>query len=311
MHTLTTFGQTFTAPENWDEITRDQVLFLIRAMNEGQSYNTLMFRLVVEFFQLPTKKMSFLKHSRPRRYEEYCADLLTATDGLFDFLFEKTTTPPNSSPSEGLGEIIIAKKLTRQLLPEYNGFYGPKAGLSNVQIWEFTMAEAAFMELASSDSTQRHGGHGVAQRDMEALDRLIATIYRPARADVERWRESDEYNLDDRRVFNDQLIERDMLLVKEWPQEIKDLIFIFFFSCREALQGMFPKIYRNRLKKKGGKAASWTDVILQQATEEKKEADEIAERNMMTFLRQRELVIEDAEYQQDEFEKITNKNKRT
>jgi len=89
------------------------------------------------------------------------------------------------------------------------------------------------------------------------------------------------------------------------------LIFIFFFSCREALQEMFPKIYKNRLKKKDGKASSWTDVILQQATEEKKEADEIAVRNMMTFLRQRELVIEDAEYQQDEFEKITNKNKRT
>ena len=298
MHTLTTFGQTFTAPENWDEITRDQVLFLIRAMNEGQSYNTLMFRLVVEFFQLPTEKMTFLKHSRPGRYEEYCADLLTATEGLFDFLFEKTAPPPNSPPLEGLGEVIIAKKLTRQLLPEYNGFYGPKAGLSNVQIWEFTMAEAAFMEF-------------VEKKETVMLDMLIATLYRPERSDVAKWRKSDKYNLDDRRVFNDQLIARDMLLVKDWLPEIKTLIFIFFFSCREALQGMFPKIYKNRLKKKDGKAASWTDVILQQATEEKKEADEIAERNMMTFLRQRELVIEDAEYQQDEMKKITNKNKKT
>ena len=298
MHTLTTFGHTFTAPENWNEITRDQVLFLIQLMNRGQSYNAVMFCLVVEFFQLPTEKMTFLKHSRPGRYEEYCADLLTATEGLFDFLFEKNTPTPNSPPSEGLGEVIIAKKLTRQLLPEYNGFYGPKAGLSNVQIWEFTMAEAAFMEF-------------IEKKNPEALDRLIATIYRPERADITRWRASDRYNLDDRRVFNDQLIERDMLLVKDWSQEIKTLIFIFFFSCREALQGMFPKIYKNRLKKKDGKAASWTDVILQQATEEKKEADEIAERNMMTFLRQRELVIEDAEYQQDEMEKITNKNKRT
>jgi hypothetical protein len=74
---------------------------------------------------------------------------------------------------------------------------------------------------------------------------------------------------------------------------------------------LFPRIYNNRLKKKAGKAATWADIILQQAREEKKEADEIAERNLMVFLKQRELDIEDAEWQQDEMDKMMNKNRKT
>ena len=315
MHYIETLGKTFTAPENWDEITLQQALFLIRLMNSGKEYDEVMFRLAVEFFRLPTGELTRFKYSRKNRYRDYCADLLTATEPLFEFLFEKKgqktvqtqpeTQEVNPPPSEEQEEVlVIAKKLTRQLLPEHNGLYGPSAGLSNVKIWEFTMAETAFMEIVETKNRTSQ----IANRT--SLDKLIATLYRPMRSDGEAWRASDSYDLDDRRVFNDHLIERDMLLVKDWQQEIKELIFLFFFSCREALQTQFPKIYKNRLKKKGGKSASWADIILQQAREEKKEAEQIAERNLLLFLRQRELDIEDAEYQQDEMEKITNKNKR-
>jgi hypothetical protein len=307
MHSIQTLGKTFTAPSDWSEVTRDQILFLIRLMNSGKDYDEVMFRLIVEFFQLPTTRLTNFKHSRPKRYREYCGDLLTLTEGLFDFLFEKISPSPNSSPLERLEEVIIAKQLTRQLLPEYNGFYGPRDNLNNVTIWEFTVAEAAFMEFIESANKKSEQTSPLGR----AADKLIATLYRPPRSDVEAWRQSDQYNLDDRRIFNDQLIERDMLEVKNWDNDIKELIFLYFFSCREALPTMFPKIYKNRLKKKSDKSATWSDIILQQAKEEKKEPEQISERNLMIFLRQRELDIEDAEYQQDEMDKITNKNKNT
>lgn len=289
MHTLKTLGRSFSAPASWQEVTKEQLLFIIRLMNSGCPYDEIQFRMVVELFRIPEKKLTFFKYSRPARYRDYCADLLTATEGLFDFLFDRIKTDESEI-------VVISKKLTNQLLPEYQGFYGPTSGLSNVQIWEFTMAEAAFMDF-------------VERKEPKHIDRLVATLYRPSRSDVDTWRASDRYNLDDRRIFNDQLIERDMEAVKRWPQEVKELIFIFFFSCREALSASFPKLYRNRLKKKGSGSASWTDIILQQARLEHKEAEQISERNMMIFLRQRELEIIDAEEQQDEIERIKNKHK--
>lgn len=109
---------------------------------------------------------------------------------LCNFLFEEST-------------------LTKNMLPAYRGLMGPADNFDNLRMNEYAFAQNFFE--AAKDT-----------QDKEALDKLVATLYRPEGGDAD---------MDNRQPFKEGEMLQRAKLVKHWPQYIKELIFIWYEGC--------------------------------------------------------------------------------
>ncbi|MGN6293760.1 MAG: hypothetical protein ACTHMV_13535 [Chitinophagaceae bacterium] len=117
-------------------------------------------------------------------------------------------------------------RITRQLIPEYGGMYGPSGDFDNFKMAEFHFSEQYYREL-------KEGG--------DSLDKLVGVLYRPGKSGYDRRRDPDG---DTRIPFNENLITWSAKKISRWPNAVKISIFIWYDSCRQALEENNPLVFK-------------------------------------------------------------------
>lgn len=123
--------------------------------------------------------------------------------------------------------LLQDNQLTRNVIPEYRGLYGPGDDFSNLVVAEFVFAEQ-YYSIYKDD------------KEVAALDMLIATLYRPGKLFYNKSLNKDG---DIRRPFNDFVIPYYQKKVSKWPLDVKLAILHWYDGCRSKLVADNPNVF--------------------------------------------------------------------
>lgn len=176
----------YNFPETWNELTGDQLVQVLQVLEKDWPAEKKLLRLVQRLAGLSSRRFLFAD-----------VDEIAEYFYLLQFLLEGNT-------------------LTKNLLPEYKGFYGPADSLSNLLVKEYIYAESYYLAYKEQGS-------------LLDLDNLVAVIYRPGK-------EHYDYQLnpdgDQRIAFNENLIGHYGSQLHHWSLEVKQAIVHWFEGCR-------------------------------------------------------------------------------
>jgi hypothetical protein len=110
--------------------------------------------------------------------------------------------------------------LTKQLITYYRGMYGPADDFDNLTMGEWNACEIFYRDLVEESSD-------------EALDKLVAVLYRKAKPEYDRKLNTDG---DIRQPFKMFEIDYYSKKIKHWPAEVKLSVLLWFDGCREQLK---------------------------------------------------------------------------
>jgi len=117
-------------------------------------------------------------------------------------------------------------KISKQLIPNYKGFYGPKDELDNFTLSEFYFAEKFYADHINGDET--------------ALNKLVAVLYRKGKFFYHKTKDKDG---DVRVPFNGNLVEYYSRSIASWPAAVKQAILLFYDGCRARIAETNPDIF--------------------------------------------------------------------
>lgn len=110
------------------------------------------------------------------------------------------------------------KGLTKQLILEYDGLFGPSDELGNLVMQELVFSDSYFQQWSEH------------KEDLVMLDKLVAVLYRPAKEGYEFDKDPDG---DAREEYNQNLCNwRALHQVKNWPLNVKLAIAAWYDACR-------------------------------------------------------------------------------
>lgn len=115
-------------------------------------------------------------------------------------------------------------KLTAQLIPKYNGLWGPAKEFDNLTMGEWNACEIFYNVIRDADD----------EKESEcALNNLIAVLYRNPKLFYNKCKDKDG---DIRELFNSHTIGyRAQKKIVHWPAELKLAILMYYEGCRELL----------------------------------------------------------------------------
>lgn len=119
--------------------------------------------------------------------------------------------------------LIKTTNLTRQLLPEYRGLYGPSSNFDNLRMNEFAFSQNYYEAYRDDD------------RNIDALNRLVATLYRAPGGD--------EKDGDIREPFSEAVMLKTVETVAGWPFYIREMIYFWYGGCLEQLMDQYNDIF--------------------------------------------------------------------
>lgn len=238
-----------TTPTSWNELTRHQLLAFTKYALKAEDALLGKMWFVVALLQVRWWQVK-------KQIALYLADHSQVNDILAhaNFLYEDNA-------------------LTKQLIPSVRvgmlWFYGPADRLKNITIAEFIFAHAYWVK------------HKKDQTDEEALNMMIATLYRPAKP--KKQRKGPHYDGDIRQQFNQYLVEERAAKVAKLPRHVKDAILIFFDGCIQYMEQQYPKIFSNN----EGNAGSYgmVEVLHTMAGDKFGDFDKVQQSRMMDILR--------------------------
>jgi hypothetical protein len=121
--------------------------------------------------------------------------------------------------------------ITEQLIPSYKGYHGPAPDFDNLRMKEFHLTELFYRGTITKDK----------EEEQEALNHLVAILYRPAKKGYDKKRDPDG---DIRQDFNHNELPYHTSIVSKWPAEIKQAIYIWYDSCRQDLIDQNPMVFK-------------------------------------------------------------------
>jgi len=185
----------YTIPTCWNELTRKQLLSVMES-------------LFVKAFDINQGRLQLLKILTGMSWWQF---FRTSTAQLQEFFY--------------LTDFIISDRtnLTRQILEEYRGLYGPASDFDNLLMSELALCDNLFMRWSE-------------ERDKtEYLDELISMLYRPVRKGtlLKRYDKKINPEGDVREEFNqNKCFYRARKIVKHWPLSVKLAIATWYDGCR-------------------------------------------------------------------------------
>ena len=117
--------------------------------------------------------------------------------------------------------------LTKNLIPSYEGYYGPADNFGNLVVSEYIFTESHYTLYREHDS-------------LTDLNCLIAVMYRPGKRSYD-FRLNPEG--DTRVPFNDNLVGYHAQYIQKWPMSIKLAILHWYEGCRNNLINQYPDIF--------------------------------------------------------------------
>lgn len=120
--------------------------------------------------------------------------------------------------------IFEIKALTKQLIPEYEGLYGPSSEWHNLTMEEWNDCEVYYYLFTN-------------ENDTTALDKLIGILYRECKKDYNH-----QINIDgDCRVpfnqYQSEYIAKEK--ISQWPQSVKMAILAWYDGCRQSVTELY------------------------------------------------------------------------
>lgn len=133
--------------------------------------------------------------------------------------------------------VFEENSLTKNLLPKYQGFYGPADNFGNLQICEFIFTEQFYQQYKE-------------EGNIEYFNTLIAILYRPAKKGYNKHRNEEG---DIRESYNDNVTALYARKVACWPSAVKEAILFWYEGCRASLINNNPDVFGGT----GGEAAKY------------------------------------------------------
>lgn len=106
--------------------------------------------------------------------------------------------------------IFATQNLTRNPLPAYKGHHGPADNFDNLRMNEFAYSQTFYEEYRANEQP-------------EALDKLVATLWRPGGGNAE--------DGDRRQVFKEAPMMARIKQVQKWPSHLKEAIYHWYGGC--------------------------------------------------------------------------------
>lgn len=200
----------FYLPENFNELTGKQLISINELLLLNVPKYIVRLKLLqvllglrsLAFFMLPVDlKQRMLFYTKPAEDFNVNDD---ETESSIDWLFTKNS-------------------LTTQLIPCYNGFYGPKTEFDNLRVKEFHVAELAYEEYIKTEAE-------------DALNKLVAVLYRPCKNGYDH---KLDYDGDARIIFNPNTLPHFTSIVSKWPVAVRVSIFQWYDGCREYIKDLY------------------------------------------------------------------------
>ena len=217
MNIITIDGKNFTLPASWNELTRDQLIYLADLFSQKLSVIDFKAHLLWKFLKI--KKNIFA------RIDEEDAYGLTNT---FQFLLDDV-------------------KLTSNLIPRINRFYGPSNAMMDCAFGEFTKAQMCLEDYSRSGEDKY-------------LDQLVAILYRSKK---KLWwiRKSFSESTDCRVKYLDKYLPDRTKAMAKADHNIKYAVFLFVTGVLSSLPDKFPNVYRKKDDNETG-TGGWASLII-------------------------------------------------
>lgn len=213
-------------PSCWEELTDAQFAFVMQSWLkvEDGKLNIYEFLLLVlyHFLGITRSPLDQWKDARLAKseIEQKFANIWQLSETLH-WLYREEETP------EGM-EAILNYNEIRNRIPELRNdagtlLIGPAFGLTDITFGEYRAAWSSFEAFGTG-------------RQHDDLDRFIAVLYRPERADYHRLKMQPGFDGVRREAFNRHLIEHYATLLKNVPFWEKQTIWLWFFNCDRFLK---------------------------------------------------------------------------
>lgn len=234
MRILTLGNENINIPNNWNELTQKQLLWL--ASVDFNKLDLRMFRF--DLFRVITEIK--VKKFRVYLHNEYCYrikykrkiylisvnDLTEILEQLFDFLFKKRVEQTKYGNETTL---YVDSKLYKNLLPYikkgFRKYYGPADALTNITFEEYIRASVCYNNYVKHNKS-------------DYLDMLIATLYRKTES-----KQVAKINGDCRVAFNDNTISENALKFKNLSPVIKNAIMLYYSGSSYFLMKRYPEVF--------------------------------------------------------------------
>jgi hypothetical protein len=179
-------------PEKWNELSKQQLLKIVALFNSA-----------ITEPELACDKALYILSGR----------------SLYSFL--RIPVDIRMTMHEHVMWVFEEQSLTEQLIPKYDGLYGPDSEFNNLQLAEFHHAEMACYRY-------------IHEKDEDALNELIAILYREPKK-KKKYNRKRNAEGDLRIPFSFAEIEWHKRKVKHWPVNVKQAIMIGYDACRQMI----------------------------------------------------------------------------
>lgn len=230
MHTLTINELKLSIPGNWNELNKEQLLSFAYIVRDNMELEEIKIKMLFLFTNIKVlisdpMKIDNVDHFwliyKKKRF------LISAFDLAFISQINMTYFKENDK-----NKYSIYPLLTKNLLPFIKigkkCFFGPSDGLSNLLFKEYIHTETAFHDFVKNN-------------DENALNKLIAILYRPA-GKIKP--DTIDFNGDIREPFNDFLIDDYAKQFAKVDYSVKRVILWYYEGCKRHLAELFPYVFK-------------------------------------------------------------------
>ncbi|MFY0628682.1 MAG: hypothetical protein JXR07_20485 [Reichenbachiella sp.] len=238
MHNIYFNNRLKCTASRFDELSADQLLDIVDVMHSRLSFDQKVARYT----------MILMDFKRDWRSAWNWLFRLSADDKMdiariTEFIHEEPQLTKNLLPVLKIGHLW---KKSQYL-------YGPGHKLKKMVFMEFIKCEVYFLKFHNLYKKEKQ----LTKDAVSALDMLVATLYRPARKNVD----DEAFNGDLRRKYNDDQVEWIALHVKKLSLNVKLSILIFYTSCRLEMIKPYRHLYPEMPKPEDPKQNSETTDI--------------------------------------------------
>ncbi len=212
-------------PESWDELTPRQYRDAVAVLHVPAPPELLRLRLLRAITRLPWRLLAALN-------ETHLALLISWTRFLID---EQAPGPAK--------QLLPILRLPFWRSPLLSRWLGPASHLRNCTFGEFIFADTYALRFGRT-------------RDLTALDKLVATLYRPRRRDGQ----SAELG-DPRRPFSEHRVDEYASQLRHLPLREKLAVHRWYSACRAQLVDEFPSVFDQAQTEAANGPNEWGRVL--------------------------------------------------
>jgi hypothetical protein len=230
-------GESINFPSEIDDLTPKQWIRFNELVSQSQqgiiTTDNMFAEMVFSALNIPRRQILKVKH-KPSKFRNIIYTNVYRIAEVLHSFFE-------TEEINGRKYLIPKTSTTKNLLPEIclsvfkRKLYGPADALTDIAFCEYDEANNYYREYLQTQST-------------EALNNLVAVLYRPRRLFLWLIKKLPWYNGEARVKYNKNLVDQRAKIINSLPLHVKLAVFHFFHSCEKFLHEGELNINGNLIK---------------------------------------------------------------